>query len=151
MPAKGTQLKWNSKGPLGRLMVVLMVAVLLGMFGAQKQRLLADSLTPAAGAAPAAATASTRDFTYLEITGDIVPVHDPVIIQGNENGTPVYYQFSTAPIPHIAIRRSTDLVNWSWQGWVFSAIPAWVQAAIPTADLGSTPGRISLRGAGRSG
>jgi arabinan endo-1,5-alpha-L-arabinosidase len=66
------------------------------------------------------------------LLGDTAPVRDPSVYF--ENGT--YYLFSTdagaeTPDQHLPIRCSTDRVTWRLCGQVFTAIPAWVQQALP--------------------
>jgi arabinan endo-1,5-alpha-L-arabinosidase len=67
-----------------------------------------------------------------EVTGDVVGIHDPVIIR--EGAT--YYVYSTntdAPPATIRIRSSPDLVHWSARGHVFAKLPEWAPQTIPGA------------------
>lgn len=57
--------------------------------------------------------------------GDVVPVHDPVIIKQDS----IYYIFSTGP--GISIRRSDDLYRWQYIGSVFESFPPWAVKAVP--------------------
>ena len=57
--------------------------------------------------------------------GDVVPVHDPVIIKQDS----VYYIFSTGT--GIPIRRSKDLVNWEYIGQVFDTPQPWAVKKFP--------------------
>jgi len=82
------------------------------------------------GANPSVAQAGTLGVN--PVTGDTTPVHDPSIIAAK--GT--YYLFSSDPVspaPNtlLAIRCSTDKVAWKACGQVFTAMPAWVTAAVP--------------------
>jgi arabinan endo-1,5-alpha-L-arabinosidase len=66
------------------------------------------------------------------LVGDTTPVRDPSIFL--ENGT--YYVFSTDPGDpasgqYLPIRCSSDKLNWKPCGYVFTAIPGWIQAAMP--------------------
>src|SRR5688572_1176855 len=63
----------------------------------------------------------------LELTGNISPVHDPVIIKEGE----YYYVFCTGS--RILIRRSKDLLRWnlSSPSLVFVEIPEWARAINP--------------------
>ncbi len=67
------------------------------------------------------------------LTGDLRPVHDPVIAR--EGGT--YHLFSTGLGKGrgrlIASRASTDMTSWAESAPVFEQIPAWAQKAIPGA------------------
>ncbi len=85
--------------------------------------------TPPPAQAPAMPNDSLADNT---LTGDVQPVHDPSIIR---QGT-TYYLFTTdviglPPGNYLPIRCSTDKVNWSACGSVFSSIPSWVQNRVP--------------------
>lgn len=69
------------------------------------------------------------------LLGDTAPVRDPSIIL--EHG--IYYLFSTDPAVHdpgqyLPIRCSTDRVDWTACGQVFTSIPAWVEQALPGLD-----------------
>ena len=83
-------------------------------------------------------------------TGDISPVHDPVLIREGER----WHVFSTGlgEGPHglIAHRTSRDLASWAKDAAPFTAIPAWAKAAIPGAtnmwapDVSFVNGRYRL-------
>ena len=63
--------------------------------------------------------------------GDFAPVHDPCIIRQGDT----YYVFSTSvktdTAGFIACRRSSDLVTWERDGFVFEQIPEWAREAVP--------------------
>jgi arabinan endo-1,5-alpha-L-arabinosidase len=64
------------------------------------------------------------------ITGDVVGIHDPVIIREGDT----YYVFATngdAPPATIRIRSSPDLVHWTNRGHVFPKLPDWATQTIP--------------------
>jgi arabinan endo-1,5-alpha-L-arabinosidase len=70
--------------------------------------------------------------TPLPLQGD-TRAPDPALIRDGDRGD--YFVFSTGD-PAIAggtvqIRRSSDLLNWTYAGNVFDAIPAWVVQAVP--------------------
>lgn len=69
------------------------------------------------------------ESVYLELSGTIRRVHDPVIIRADDT----YYLFCTGP--GVPVRRSTDLLNWefSFPASVFPRLPAWGGEAIPGA------------------
>jgi len=73
----------------------------------------------------------------LELKGDTLGVHDPVIIRQNDT----YYVFSTngAPGKLIPIRCSKDLRNWTLCGHVFEQLPAWARQEIPGARMPWAP------------
>lgn len=58
-----------------------------------------------------------------ELSGDIAPVHDPVIINDGE----FYYVFCTGG----SARRSKDLHQWTSVGRVFDKMPEWTTQEIP--------------------
>jgi arabinan endo-1,5-alpha-L-arabinosidase len=68
------------------------------------------------------------------LSGDTSPVRDPSLIHvGN-----TYYAFATDAVDagqngNLPIRCSADLMQWSACGYVFAAMPAWVQKAVPGA------------------
>lgn len=67
--------------------------------------------------------------------GDVAPVRDPSIIREGKT----YYVFSTDPALHapgqyLPIRCSEDRVTWRLCGHVFTAMPPWVQQAVPQAN-----------------
>ena len=69
-------------------------------------------------------------------------VHDPSIFKDGD----WYYCYSTdvgygiAVRPGIQIRKSKDLVNWQFAGWVFSGIPAMGDAYIKANGAKSNDG-----------
>jgi arabinan endo-1,5-alpha-L-arabinosidase len=74
------------------------------------------------------ASASLND----RLTGDISPVHDPVLIRAGDT----WYLFNTVssesePPGLIHIRTSKDLVTWTKVGAVFAKLPEWAKAAVP--------------------
>ncbi|MGN6376764.1 MAG: arabinan endo-1,5-alpha-L-arabinosidase [Sphingomonas sp.] len=79
----------------------------------------------AAVAAPAPGGAATLN---AQLSGDLVPTHDPAIIRQGDT----YYVYNT--IGHyIGIKTSSDLKHWTAAGSVFAAMPAWATRAIPDA------------------
>ena len=80
-----------------------------------------------------AASPATAQVLNDRLSGDITPVHDPVVAR--EGGR--YYLFSTGLGQGrgrlIASRTSADLALWKEAGPVFEQIPAWAQQAIPGA------------------
>ena len=59
----------------------------------------------------------------LALTGEVAPVHDPVVIREGET----YYVFSTGGRPGegvIPIRTSRDMRHWTRSGFVFDSLPA---------------------------
>jgi len=61
------------------------------------------------------------------LKGDI-GVHDPVMIKQGS----MYYVFATGRL--IQYKTSTDRINWTARGSVFSSSPSWVAAAVPLND-----------------
>jgi len=69
----------------------------------------------------------------LPVTGDIVGIHDPVIIRERD----AYYIYGTngdEPAATIRIRSSSDLIHWTKRGHVFAKLPDWATQAVPGAD-----------------
>lgn len=64
----------------------------------------------------------------LPLDGDIIGVHDPVIIKQGD----WYYVFATRG----SIRRSKDLRHWLLAGSVFDKLPAWATQEIPATRGG---------------
>lgn len=87
----------------------------------------------AAAALLLAGTAATAQTLNDRLTGDLSPVHDPVIARDG-NG---YHLFSTGLGQGrgrlIAARTSPDLARWTEGGPVFERIPDWAAEAIPGA------------------
>lgn len=66
------------------------------------------------------------------IEGDVVGIHDPVIIRERDT----YYVFSTngdAPPATLRIRSSADLIHWTRRGHVLDELPDWATQRIPGA------------------
>jgi arabinan endo-1,5-alpha-L-arabinosidase len=95
--------------------------------------LLLFSLVGCAGLTPQGLSVlQSTSLAVNSLLGDTFPVRDPSVLL--EKGT--YYLFSTdaggeTPDQHLPIRCSTDRVTWRVCGQVFTAIPAWVQQAVP--------------------
>lgn len=81
------------------------------------------------------ASEATDPLTTYALTGNTAPVLDPSIIRSNST----YYAFSTdvaglTDSGHLSIRCSTDKLNWSVCGSVFSdTLPLWLKMAVPSA------------------
>ncbi|MEV6346558.1 family 43 glycosylhydrolase [Actinoplanes sp. NPDC051851] len=90
-------------------------------------------LTPAVPAA-AESAASGSGAAGSTPAGNPDPVaHDPTLIKEGR----YWYEIITgdsATVTYLPVRRSTDLVHWTFVGTVFDTAPAWV-----TAELGVTP------------
>jgi arabinan endo-1,5-alpha-L-arabinosidase len=74
---------------------------------------------------------AAKEPQLLQLSGDI-SVHDPSIIKADG----VYYVFCTGGGRGggiIPIRRSTDLINWTRSGSVFTVLPDWAKAEMPLA------------------
>ena len=84
-------------------------------------------------AAPATSQAPIEQTLNDRLSGDLTPVHDPVIAR--EGGE--YYLFSTGLGDGrgrlISSRTSPDLTHWSEAGPVFDQLPGWAQRTIPGA------------------
>src|SRR5262249_35759932 len=69
----------------------------------------------------------------LQMTGDVSPVHDPVIMKEGDT----YYVYCTGGGTGgqgvIPIRTSKDLRNWPLAGYVLARLPAWATTEIPGA------------------
>jgi arabinan endo-1,5-alpha-L-arabinosidase len=100
----------------------------------------------AAGGAQAQVTSGPINSV---IEGDIVGIHDPVIIRERDT----YYVFATnsdAPPATIRIRSSPDLIHWTKRGHVFDQLPGWATTLIPGArgawapDIAKVGGRYLL-------
>jgi arabinan endo-1,5-alpha-L-arabinosidase len=94
-----------------------------------------DSSGASATASLLLVIAAAGPLTNYEFTGDTSPVHDPSIIRQGST----YYVFSTDASSNeggfIPIRCSTDKIAWSACGYVFTALPSWIAAAVPQATL----------------
>src|SRR3569623_964258 len=90
-------------------------------------------LQQAMSAAAPAMAAEAPPSINAEMTGDLVPTHDPVMIKQGDT----YYVFSTgrdrASGKLIPVKTSRDLIHWTAQGGLFSGLPDWAKAAIPGA------------------
>ncbi|QPC85144.1 arabinan endo-1,5-alpha-L-arabinosidase [Phototrophicus methaneseepsis] len=66
----------------------------------------------------------------LPLTGNIRPVHDPVMIKENDK----YYLFCTGP--GMSLRKSDDMLHWtqSFPVRIFGNLPDWVQEKIPNQN-----------------
>lgn len=79
------------------------------------------------------AVEATDPLTTYALTGNTSPVLDPSIIRSNST----FYAFSTdvaglTTSGHLPIRCSSDKLNWSACGSVFSeALPLWIKKAVP--------------------
>lgn len=58
--------------------------------------------------------------TQLPVSGDIVHVHDPVILQAGDT----YHLFSTGP--GVMMRTSPDLKDWTFAGSAITPLPQWI-------------------------
>ena len=79
------------------------------------------------------------------ITGDIVGIHDPVIIRERDT----YYIYSTnsdAPPATIRIRSSPDLIHWTKRGHALDKLPDWATQLIPGARGAWAPDITRLNG-----
>jgi arabinan endo-1,5-alpha-L-arabinosidase len=92
-----------------------------------------DSASASAAKNLSVVIAAADPLTDYEFTGDTNPVHDPSIIRQGST----YYVFSTDASStqggFIPIRCSTDKIAWSACGYVFTALPSWISAAVPQA------------------
>ncbi len=84
-----------------------------------------------------------------EPAGDVVGIHDPVIIREDDT----YYVYSTntdAPPATLRIRSSKDLEHWTARGHVFDKLPDWASRLVPGArgawapDIAFVAGRYLL-------
>ena len=104
-------------------------------FRAQRMIIVAAMLTLSACAAESYHTLAPLGATPLTanpLTGNSAPAHDPSIIRQDAT----YYSFSSDPVnprpyQYLPIRCSTDAASWKPCGQVFTALPAWVTAAVP--------------------
>lgn len=80
--------------------------------------------------APLLVVTQAQEPAALQLTGDYPGTHDPSI--GREGNA--YYVFATGLAPgggQIAIRCSSDLMEWKLCGHVFDEIPAWIHETSP--------------------
>ena len=87
------------------------------------------ALVLSTGATAQTQQASAPSTMNDALTGELTPIHDPVIIREGDR----YYVFSTGG-KHILIRTSTDLKQWSDGGTVTDTLPAWAAKAIPGSE-----------------
>ena len=90
------------------------------------------AMSASLGAEELRAPGSQARVTVFELTGDL-RAPDPSLVHDERTGN--WYVFSTGD-PLVAggtiqIRRSSDLLNWTYAGTVFNTIPAWVTQAVP--------------------
>ena len=107
---------------LRRLRRAAVVTVVLSLISAG----VGVTVSGAASAAPPGGTAPAP-------TTDPV-AHDPTLIKQGR----FYYEIITGDIAtrtYLPIRRSTDLISWTFVGMTFAQAPAWI-----TQELGVTPG-----------
>lgn len=99
--------------------------------------------------ATAAPAQVTNGPINSKLDGDIVGIHDPVIIRERDT----YYVFATngdAPPATIRIRSSPDLIHWTKRGHVLDKLPDWATRLIPGArgawapDVSKVNGRYLL-------
>jgi arabinan endo-1,5-alpha-L-arabinosidase len=94
----------------------------------RKLLLAASALLGAVATVPAVAQSPTLNS---QLTGDLVPTHDPVITREGDT----YYVFGTG-VPgeagrYLLSRTSKDLVHWTAGKPLFDHIPDWAQKAVP--------------------
>lgn len=122
----------------------------------------ARALAAALAFAPVGAAAQTPPLN-TRLSGDIAPVHDPVIIREGKT----YHVFSTgigqAGQGIVSHRTSLDLVTWTRAAPPFERLPDWAAKAVPGAtnmwapDISFVNGRyrlyyaVSTFGSNRSG
>jgi arabinan endo-1,5-alpha-L-arabinosidase len=144
-----TSLRWSS----------LLVALLLGAASCKKDE-AAVTPTPTPTTAPPTPTPAAFDINNISDTyASVAPlsysaqwgpynVHDPAIIKADDG---YYYSYSTDVgfgiedkdlTPGLQVRRSKDLIQWQFVGWVFTnaAAPAMGRAYI--TQRGGIPNRL---------
>lgn len=103
----------------------------------------------ASGASLAFAQSMSPNSLNAKLTGDLTPIHDPVIIREGDT----YHVFGSggwSKRPSVTWRVSKDLANWRDNGDPFDAVPTWAKAAIPKAesmwapDISYVDGRFRL-------
>lgn len=84
-------------------------------------------------------SAAVQSPRLLSLTGNVAPVHDPVIIKDGDT----YYVFCTGGRNGngvIPIRTSKDLQHWESGGFVFpDSLPAWTATEVPRANNAWAP------------
>ena len=97
----------------------------------------------------AAQEPASRPSTEPVLSGDVVGIHDPVIIRERDT----YYVFSTntdSPPATIRIRSSWDLRQWRARGHVLAKLPEWATRLVPGSrgawapDIARVGGRFFL-------
>jgi arabinan endo-1,5-alpha-L-arabinosidase len=92
--------------------------------------ILVGAALPALGAVPSPAPPPSLN---AEMSGDLVPTHDPAIAKDGDT----FYVFSTGRDRTsgrlIPVKTSTDLIHWTAQGALFPDLPDWAKRAIPGA------------------
>ena len=83
---------------------------------------------------PERAIAPPAALTRNTLRGDILPVHDPVLIRQD----PTWYAITgdvgfLPPGKYLPIRCSPDRITWKPCGHIFDALPAWVRSTVPQA------------------
>ena len=100
------------------------------MRGVTRLALAAAAALLGMGAAPAEVPPSSINS---QMTGDLVPTHDPVMIKQGDT----FYVYATGtdkPTGRlIPVRTSRDLIHWTAAGGLFPGLPEWAQKAIPGA------------------
>ena len=150
MNPTSTPLRWGS----------LLVALLLGAASCKKDEApVTPAPTPAPAPAPTPAPAAFDIKNISDTYGNVAAlsssaqwgpynVHDPAVIKADDGyyymySTDVGYGLSDAVLtPGLQVRRSKDLVEWQFVGWVFTsaAEPAMGRAYI--TQRGGTPNRL---------
>lgn len=109
--------------------------------------LLAAALTTPAAAQQPNRTAERLPTLNSQLTGDLVPMHDPVIAREGDT----YHVFGTGNDgQYIQTRTSKDLKHWMNGGPLFTTLPPWAEAAVPgtkgmwAPDIAKVDGRYRL-------
>lgn len=76
-----------------------------------------------------APTQSPAPTLNSQLSGDLSPTHDPVIIREGDT----YYVFGTGG-HYITSRTSRDLRHWTAAGSVIASMPEWTRKAVPGAE-----------------
>lgn len=92
----------------------------------------APAPTPTPTPTPSA-TATPPPSSGLELTGDIMPAHDPAIIRDGNT----WFLFTTGSQNDregmLAMRTSSDLTAWTWHGPAYRTLPDWARQSLPDA------------------